>query len=217
MKTELKICGIKSEEEARSVLELGVKFIGVILAKSPRQVDMKTARQIANLAHKFGAKCVGVFVSAGKCAVSSQSEQSSCEIMEICEFAGLDAAQIYGEISQNLYANLKDLGVSVWKVLSVKDELIATDEPHDLALYDYKGENLGGNGASFDWEILKNLEPFSFALAGGIGTENAKEALKLKPLIIDVNSKVEDENMIKIPSKIKEILKIADKGGSVEH
>ncbi|QKG28604.1 phosphoribosylanthranilate isomerase [Campylobacter sp. RM16187] len=217
MKTELKICGIKSEAEAKSVLELGVKFIGVILAKSPRQVDIKTARQIANLAHKFGAKCVGVFVGAGECGLSSRGEQSSCEIMEICEFAGLDVAQIYGEISQNLYANLKDLGVSVWKVLSVKDELVSTNEPHDLILYDYKGKNLGGNGVSFDWQILRDLKPFSFALAGGIGTQNAKEALKLKPLIIDVNSKVEDENMIKIPSKIKEILDTINQGDGIEH
>lgn len=208
MKTELKICGIKSEDEAKSVLELGVKFIGVILAKSPRQVDIKTARQIANLAHKFGAKCVGVFVGASECSLASRGEQSSCEIMEICEFAGLDAAQIYGEISENLYANLKDLGVSVWKVLSVKDELITTNEPHDLILYDYKGENLGGNGVSFDWKILKDLKPFSFVLAGGIGTQNAKEALKLKPLIIDVNSKVEDENGIKDTIKINGILKL---------
>lgn len=208
MKTELKICGIKSEAEAKSVLKLGVKFIGVILAKSPRQIDIKTARQIANLAHEFGAKCVGVFVSAGECALSSRGKQSSCEIMEICEFAELDVAQIYGEISQNLYANLKDLGVSVWKVLSVKDELISTNEPHDLVLYDYKGEKLGGNGASFDWQILRDLKPFSFVLAGGISTQNAKEALKLKPLIIDVNSKVEDENGIKDTIKINGILKL---------
>lgn len=217
MKTELKICGIKSEDEAKSVLELGVKFIGVILAKSPRQVDIKTARQIANLAHKFGAKCVGVFVGASECSLASRGEQSSCEIMEICEFAGLDAAQIYGEISENLYANLKDLGVSVWKVLSVKDELITTNEPHDLILYDYKGENLGGNGVSFNWEILKDLKPFSFVLAGGIDETNALEALKFKPKILDINSRVEDENMIKIPSKIKEILYIVNKEKGNEH
>lgn len=217
MKTELKICGIKSEDEAKSVLELGVKFIGAILAKSPRQVDIKTARQIANLAHKFGAKCVGVFVGASECSLASRGEQSSCEIMEICEFAGLDAAQIYGDISENLYANLKDLGVSVWKVLSVKDELIATNEPHDLVLYDYKGENLGGNGVSFDWEILKDLKPFSFVLAGGIDEKNAFEALKFKPKILDINSRVEDENMIKIPSKIKEILDIVNKEEGNEH
>lgn len=210
MKTQLKICGIKSEAEALSVLELGVKIIGVILAKSPRMVDTKTAREIAYLAHKFGAKCVGVFVSGGDCEVGLKDRQSSCEIMEICEFATLDAAQIYGEISQNLYANLKDLGLEVWSVVSVLDKLEPNKNPCDMLLYDYKGENLGGNGASFDWEILKHLEPFSFGLAGGIGVENLLEAMKFQPKIVDINSKVEDENRIKIPSKIEEILRLVE-------
>ena len=197
LKSHIKICGIKNLDEAKNVLELDIDFIGVIFAKSPRRVDIKTARDIANLAHKFNKKCVGVF-----------GGQSDCEIVEICRFASLDAAQIHGDINENLYANLKDLKLDVWKVLSVKDELIKTNEPHDLILYDCKGENLGGNGISFDWRILKDLEPFSFALAGGISAKNISQAIDFKPLVIDINSKVEDRNMIKNPDKVREILKI---------
>ncbi|WP_082198645.1 phosphoribosylanthranilate isomerase [Campylobacter mucosalis] len=128
--------------------------------------------------------------------------------MEIAEFCGLDVAQIHGEISENLYLNLKDLGCEIWQALSVGEVLPNVTKFADLVLYDCKGENLGGNGKSFNWNLLKNLKPFSFGLAGGIGEENVSEALKFNPKIIDINSKVEDENLQKIPQKVERILQI---------
>ncbi len=279
--TQLKICGIKTPDEAAKILALNVDFIGVIFAKSKRQVDMMTARQIANLAHQNGKKCVGVFASGNQscdakitATISSQNRnskpllsyafgyesgeyevpefnslsqgsalpvrevhkgtplvgtlggsrecnslsqglalpvrevQNDCEIMEIAEFCGLDVAQIHGEISENLYLNLKDLGCEIWRALSVGEVLPNVTKFADLVLYDCKGENLGGNGKSFNWNLLKNLEPFSFGLAGGIGEENVSEALKFNPKIIDINSKVEDENLQKIPQKVEKIAQI---------
>ena len=87
--------------------------------------------------------------------------------MEICEFVPLDAAQIHGEVSSNLYANLKAMGLEVWRVYSVLDELPAVDTaPCDMPLFDCKGQNAGGNGISFDWEILREVK-FDFGMAGG--------------------------------------------------
>ena len=45
-------------------------------------------------------------------------------------------------------------------------------------------------------------------MAGGIGEHNVKEALKFRPYLVDINSKVEDENGIKDAQKIERILKI---------
>ena len=45
-------------------------------------------------------------------------------------------------------------------------------------------------------------------MAGGIGEHNIKDALKFKPYLVDINSKVEDENGIKDAQKIERILKI---------
>ncbi len=233
----VKICGIKSADEARTVLEVGAKFgrnlanasgenfngktgvtqgesaqsearkfkngvsfLGVIFAPSKRRVSAAVAREISSAAHKAGAKCAGVFAG-----------QSDCEITEICEFAELDVAQIYGEISKNLRANLHDLGLEIWQVFSVEGELPSTDfSGCDMPLFDCKGENLGGNGAKFNWEILKGFKG-EFALAGGIGEENILEALKFRPFLLDINSKVEDENLQKIPTKIERILEILTK------
>ena len=195
--TLVKICGIKTPAEARDVASLDVDFLGVIFAKSKRQVSAQTAREVANIAHTAGKKCVGVFAG-----------QSDCEIMEICEFVPLDVAQIHEEVSSNLYANLKAMGLEVWRVYSVLDVLPAVDTALcDMPLFDCKGENAGGNGISFDWEILREVK-FDFGMAGGIGEHNAREAIKFNPRVLDLNSKVEDENGVKSVDKIKKILEL---------
>ncbi|WP_298058212.1 phosphoribosylanthranilate isomerase [uncultured Campylobacter sp.] len=195
--TLVKICGIKTPAEARDVASLDIDFLGAIFAKSKRQVSVQTAREIADIAHTAGKKCVGVFAG-----------QSDCEIMEICEFVQLDAAQIHGEVSSNLYANLKAMGLEIWRVYSVLDALPAVDTALcDMPLFDCKGENAGGNGTSFDWEILRAVK-FDFGMAGGIGEHNAREAIKFNPRVLDLNSKVEDENGVKSAEKIKKILEL---------
>ena len=195
--TLVKICGIKTPAEARDVASLDIDFLGAIFAKSKRQVSTQMAREIADIAHRAGKKCVGVFAG-----------QSDCEIIEICEFVPLDAAQIHGEVSSNLYANLKAMELEVWRVYSVLDALPAVDTALcDMPLFDCKGENAGGNGISFDWEILRAVK-FDFGMAGGIGEHNVLEAIKFNPRVLDLNSKVEDENGIKSVEKITKILEL---------
>lgn len=202
MKPKIKICGIKSLSEARSVLEceysgLKVDFLGLIFAESKRKVTPQTAKEISNLVREFGRKSVGVF-----------TDTSDDEILEICKFANLSVAQIYKEISLNLKRNLANLGVEAWQVVRVKDKIPSLKKlNYDKILFDYKGEKMGGNGESFEWKMLKNLQ-IPFILAGGIGIENAKEALNLGAFCLDINSKVENENGIKDPEKITQILKI---------
>ena len=202
MKPKIKICGIKNLAEAKSVLEcdfngVRVDFLGLIFAESKRKVAPEIAKEISNLVREFDRKSVGVF-----------TDTSDDEILQICKFANLSVAQIYKEISLNLKQNLANLGVEAWQVVRVKDEIgDLKNLNYDKILFDYKGEKMGGNGKSFEWKMLKNLQ-IPFILAGGIGIENAREALNLGAFCLDINSKVEDENGIKDPEKITQILKI---------
>ncbi|NLK66873.1 MAG: phosphoribosylanthranilate isomerase [Campylobacteraceae bacterium] len=191
--SKIKICGIKNTDEARKVASLEINYIGVIFAKSIRQVDLKTANEIAKIAHENGKKVVGVFA---KC-------DNVLEYME-----NLDVAQIYDTIPAELYKSLNSSKKEVWQVFSVFNELpnLAISE-YDMALFDCKGESLGGNGISFEWEILKSLEPFSYGLAGGLGVHNVELAASYKPKVLDINSRVENANGIKDESLIKEIIK----------
>lgn len=202
-KIEVKICGIKSLEEAKSIINLDIDYLGVIFAESIRKVSLKTAAEISSLAQKNNKKCVGVFANLKEDEILNNSLK-----------AKLYAAQIYGDYSLNLYKNLNKNNIKVWKVFSVLDVLPNLENSKfDLALFDYEGKKLGGNGVNFCWEILKNLEPFSFIMAGGIGTNNVLEAINYNPKILDINSLVEDKNGIKDPKLIIEILKILKENG----
>lgn len=194
---KIKICGIKSVDEAKSVCEarfndMGVDYLGVIFAKSKRQVDKKTAKDISNLVHEFGIKIVGV------CA-----EICDDKIMDLIEYCKLDVVQIYEKIEDKSKFNSQ-----IWQVFSVLDVIPNLDGDYDLPIFDAFGDFKGGNGINFNWDLLLSLN-IKFGLAGGIGIENCKQAIKFRPKLLDINSKVEDEFGIKIPQKIAEIIKIA--------
>jgi phosphoribosylanthranilate isomerase len=201
MSVLIKVCGIKSQDEAKSVCEVNyngkkVDFIGIILAKSPRQVDLDTAKDIVNLAHSYDIKAVGVYDS-----------KNLDEILHSALEAKFDVVQIYTQVSEQDFVKFSSNSIKLWQACSVSSKLPDLSQNCDLVLYDAKGVSLGGNGISFDWRLLDGVKG-KFGLAGGLGAHNAKDALKIGAVLLDFNSKLEDKNMIKDPQKIYEILKI---------
>ena len=153
------------------------------------------ANNVAEMADKFGIKGVGV------CAGIEFDK-----IAKMVKLANLDAVQIYEKVDDKAKFDCE-----VWQVFSVGESLPELNGSYDKVLFDTKGEKRGGNGVKFNWDLLKNLD-IKFGLAGGIGVENLKEAMKLKPNLIDINSKIEDEFGFKDSKKIYEILKIVNLG-----
>lgn len=193
---KLKICGIKEEENARELSALDIDFLGLIFAKSPRQVDLEKARILAEIMHQNLKKVIGVFV-----------DESLDFILEAAKIAKLDGVQIYSPVSKSMFEILKEKKLFVLQVISVGEELQVPDEIYsDMILFDTKGKFKGGNGVSFNHALLKNFKK-DFAIAGGIGLENVREVKKLNPKIIDVNSKFENEQGLKDVQKIKQLIR----------
>ena len=186
-KTALKICGIRSLEEIQDLKDLPIDYFGCIFApRSPRYVSVALVKEITEIAHSEGKQTVGVFVNA-------PLEQ----IADIVNLTGIDVVQLHGEESPDICKTLTTKGITVWKAFSIKDKLLPMEDylPYmDLPLLDTKGVAEGGNGLVFNWQLLERLTPYSFILAGGISVENVQKALSYQPAIIDVNSKVEQDN-----------------------
>src|SRR5690606_41924088 len=98
--------------------------------------------------------------------------------------------------------------LKIIKVFSIKEEfdfraLEEFEEIADYFLFDTKGENKGGNGYTFNWDILRDYPSTKpFFLSGGIGDDSLKEIRSLMEFFnengkagllyaIDVNSKFE--------------------------
>ena len=77
----------------------------------------------------------------------------------------------------------------------------------DYFLFDAFGKNAGGNGITFDWNLLDNYKGDTpFFLSGGLDVEMAESLKAIKhPKFkgVDVNSKFEIEPGLKNIEKIK--------------
>lgn len=207
MKPLLKICGMK--HNITEVAELQPDYLGFIFyEKSPRFFD----GEIPSL--PLGIKKVGVFV-----------DEKISKVIDLCKKYSLDVIQLHGDenkeyiLDLQAYLTLYYPNVLVWKVFSVDDnfdfnQLSVFENKVDALLFDTKGKEKGGNGFTFNWEILKKYTlKKPFILSGGIGLEeidSLKELLKTELPIhaIDVNSKFEVEPGRKDVSKLKKFIDV---------
>ena len=192
---KLKVCGLREEENLKQVMKIPPDLIGLIFhPDSPRFVE-----QGASPAFFRGlppsVRKVGVFVNA-----------SSALIMEKMSDYLLDVVQLHGDESPEDCQRLRDSGIEVIKVFRIVDTLPLADLEHyadccDYFLFDTAGKSYGGNGVSFDWELLKAYSlDIPYFLSGGISPEDGAriKELQLPGMIgVDINSRFEDRPGLK--------------------
>ena len=203
---KLKICGMKYPENIKEISTLNPDYLGFIFwEKSSRNMNLETIPEIPR-----SIKKVGVFVNA-----------SINEINEKIKFFQLDIVQLHGNESVTYCKNVKKLGVEVIKVFSIGDKFdFATIKEYvlfvDYFLFDTKGKLPGGNGITFDWNVLENYHfNIPYFLSGGIGIteiDGLKEFLKSpaaqKCFGIDVNSRFEKKPGTKNKIKLEKFKKL---------
>ena len=184
---KIKICGLKFESNILDLSKIEPDYMGFIFwEKSKRHVKGSTPNLLQTKIKK-----TGIFVNA-----------DFEKIKEKVYVHKLKAIQLHGEESPEFCKKIKAFGVEIIKAFSIDenfnfDILKKYDLCSDYFLFDTKGKSPGGNGISFDWEILRNYKyEKKIFLSGGIGVESINAIKKLKnfdlPLFcIDINSKFE--------------------------
>ena len=203
---KLKICGMKETENIKEISALNPDYLGFIFwEKSKRNMTLGAIPELPETTKK-----VGVFVDASIQEIAAKINQYQ-----------LDIIQLHGNESVIFCKNVKKLGVEVIKVFSidsnfnfsvVKEYVLAVD----YFLFDTKGKLPGGNGITFDWNVLENYHfNVSYFLSGGIGTteiDGIKEFLKSpaakKCYAIDVNSRFEKKPGTKNKIKLQKFKKL---------
>jgi phosphoribosylanthranilate isomerase len=181
----VKVCGITSPENARAAARSGADAIGLLFAESPRRIGVGRAREIS-AALPPGVAKVGVFVDA-----------SAGEVIEVAREAGLDYAQLHGEETPRMVAEIREGGVRVIKALRVRDESSldhVRDYAADLYLLDsWSKEARGGTGERFQWGLAEKVRGYdNILISGGITPENVGEALEFfEPYGVDASSSLE--------------------------
>lgn len=205
--TRVKICGLSTADTMLAALDAGADFVGLVFfAKSPRNVSVKQAVALADLA-RGRAEIVTLVVDA-----------DDALLREIAGEVRPDFIQAHGKETVSRIVEIKELtDLSVIKACSVATvtDVKATadyDGVVDLMLYDAKapaGGLPGGNGLSFDWRILKGV-PHPYMLAGGLTPENVAEAVRVTGAeIVDVSSGVESAPGVKNAARIAKFIEAA--------
>ena len=187
--TKVKICGLSTVETLRAALDAGADMVGLVFfAKSPRNVSLEQAAALATQA-RGRAKIVALVVDADDALLKS-----------IVNAVRPDYLQAHGNETPERVAEITKLfGTPVIKAIKVKEAADvalakANNDAAELILFDAKApEDLlpGGNGLSFDWNLLKGKDG-QFMLSGGLTPDNVAQAIRLTCApIVDVSSGVE--------------------------
>lgn len=185
---KIKVCGMGSPENILEVAALQPDYLGFIFFE-------KSARNFTGLIPELDYDIIktGVFVDASFEFVHDKVIQYK-----------LQAVQLHGKESPEYCEQVKELGVEVFKVFSIKQDfdfklLLPYESIVDYFLFDTKGEQPGGNGYVFDWSVLKKYNSKTpFILSGGIGIKEVKAvkeimSSELPIYALDLNSKFEVE------------------------
>jgi phosphoribosylanthranilate isomerase len=190
--TRVKICGIKTVEQAAVALEAGADYLGFIFyLPSHRYVKPSTVGEIiAACRERFGGPdrwgAVGVFVDV-----------PLDEAHAICSTASLDLAQLCGA-EDRAYA--EQLGIPVIRVVHVDGtgapagSTTASDHGAARIMLDTKADGrFGGTGQTYPWPAVRSFAPEAF-LAGGLTPDNVALAIQTaRPWAVDVSTGVETD------------------------
>lgn len=196
--TRIKICGLTRIDDTIWANELLPDYIGFIFAISRRRIDAKDAVKIAERLNS-NIKKVGVFVNP--------SIQYIDEVLSQCP---LDILQFHGEETPEFCDKIKTPIIKAFRMKN-KDTLdkIKNYDVDSLLFDGYHPSFHGGEGISFPWEWVKDLDTKNkeIFIAGGINIDNIKEVIKtVHPYAVDVSSSVETED-IKDKDKIERFMR----------
>ncbi len=178
--TGVKICGLRSVQDAQMVRAAGANYAGCILAAGfRRSIDRRTAQQLRDVLSP-DIPLVGVFVNDSFETVAAYLNDDI-----------IDIAQLHGQESDALVAQLqRSSGKPVWKVFRMNgqpDYHAIAVSCADLVLLDAGT----GSGETFDWRAAQGIDR-PFVLAGGLTAENVAQAIaQAAPLVVDTSSGVE--------------------------
>jgi phosphoribosylanthranilate isomerase len=208
--TFIKICGLRTVEQALVAAEAGADMLGFILAQSRRQVSpaeiatMAAAVRAATKANQRPVELVGVFV-----------DETLARMLMIADQCGLDALQLSGDEASAVLADLPDRNIIKavrlngtttelgWMHGELSSHIRLLVDAHVPGFY-------GGAGVLADWQRAADLaRDYPVLLAGGLTPDNVAAAIRqVRPWGVDVSSGVESGG-VKDLAKIRAFISAA--------
>lgn len=196
---KVKICGLRTVADVLAAANAGASYVGfVFFAKSPRNVTFDQAAALA----------VEVPMGIAKVALVVNADDAFLD--DLTARVPLDMLQLHGTESPERVAEVKArYGLPVMKAVGIADasDLVQIDAYATVAdqlLIEAKppkgSDRPGGNGVTFDWQLLADRKYWTvpWMLAGGLTIENVAAAIaRTGAQQVDLSSGVESAPGVK--------------------
>ena len=224
---KIKICGMKYN--TAEVAALQPDYLGFIFYdKSPRNFE----GAIPELPKSI--KKVGVFVDEAIDVIIQKIKKFGLDAIQLHGNESPDYCKLlkrhYEKLSDEVISSKEtdcrvltknvrtrnDRPIEIIKVFSIKDELDFSQlQPYedvvDYFLFDTKGKLPGGNGYTFNWDVLKDYPSTTpYFLSGGVGLEEINNVISFLQreeskycYAVDINSKFEIKPGLKTIEKLE--------------
>jgi len=210
MALSIKICGLKTPEALDVALESGADMVGfVFFAPSPRNLGPELARTL-------GARVQG---RAAKVALTVNANDDT--LLAIIAALQPDMLQLHGtETPERVVVVRARFGLPVMKALPIAERADLSPirmyaKVADRLIFDARppqdATRPGGLGKTFDWTLLKGVNPgVPYMLSGGLDASNVAEAIAITGAPgVDVSSGVERAPGVKDLGKIRAFIRAA--------
>jgi len=191
----IKICGIRTPDEARAAVDAGADLIGCnFVPDSPRCIDVATAKAICDEVADDAVERVAVFRDA-----------TWDEIDKVLRVVDFERVQFHGDETEE---DLELVDLPTIKAIRGADMEAAEAYPSAILLLDHPHSG-GGQGKTWDWSEAEQLIATGqdIIIAGGLTPDNVGDALAdvggLPPWGVDVATGVEGPDHRKDPALMK--------------
>lgn len=211
--TKVKICGLRTLADIKSVNRYLPEYAGFVFAKTKRFVTDEQASLMRQMLDER-IQAVGVFVN-----------EPIEHILQLCDTRVINAVQLHGDETEAYIRQIKEeTDTVVIKAVRVQcaDQVVeCMSDNADFILFDtYKKGIPGGTGACFSMEVLqesftklrkRNQTIKPYFLAGGLDCGNVAQAIhQTDCYAVDVSTGVETDGA-KDAEKIKRFLECVRK------
>jgi Phosphoribosylanthranilate isomerase len=210
----VKICGIKSIEDAQKVVEFGGDAIGLLVGQEHNSKDFITIEQAKTIVNKMPPFISTVLVT---------HINNADDVIEMITKIGVNTVQLHSDIDINSIKKIKSScpNIKIIKLVHIIDEQSIDQvrlfaDVSDAILLDtvnFETNQVGGTGKTHNWDIDRKIVEeidANIIVAGGLNKDNVKNAVQeIKPFGVDVNSGVQNELGFKDYNKLKEFIYLA--------
>ncbi len=201
-KIKLKICGVKTADEARQLAELGVDYIGLnFVPESGRCITLEEAFSIITVAQGSKLQTVALF-----------RDQPLEMVNDYAQRLGINYIQLHGSESNDY---IQQVQAPVMKAVAADPKKSAAElleyVDHSKADFFVLDRHIQGRGPLVSLDLVNELtaaNPGKIFLAGGLTPENLPDVLKqVKPFGIDIASGVRTGDTLDM-SKVRKCLNV---------